>query len=427
MSTPHLSEFELDRLASGTEPTAAQREALESSPALRAQLEERRKGLNAFPELDEQRLLASIRRRAATEEPTVASVVRDVSLGWERLRFALLGAAATLAVSLILRSIPGPPPKPTPLANAPTEVPAAAPAVLALSDGSRVTSGRESRVEVERVSEKLVALQLRTGRASFDVAKKPDRDFQVRVENVVVHVVGTQFTVERSGEDAKVSVTEGRVRVEAPSGTQELGAGETNSFAFVRLDETERGNALEALDQQLSTEYAVADVEPAPGPKPPRKPPAKTNSWQKLAEAGEHDAAFEALQDQGSRVRNEVGELMLAADAARLSNHPREAAGYLERVVSEHARDPRAASAAFTLGGMLLRQLREPTKAARMFATARSLAPNGPLAGDALAREVQAWSTAGDKAKAGARAREYLRLYPNGARVKSVKRFGGLD
>jgi transmembrane sensor len=62
-----------------------------------------------------------------------------------------------------------------------------------------------------------------------------------------------------------------------------------------------------------------------------------------------------------------------------------------------------------------------------VFAGAGKMWPDGPFAEDALAREVEAWSRAGETAQAHARAQDYLRLYPRGARVDAVRKLGGLD
>ena len=49
----------------------------------------------------------------------------------------------------------------------------------------------------------------------------------------------------------------------------------------------------------------------------------------------------------------------------------------------------------------------------------------GPLAEDALAREVEAFSQAGATEQAKARAQDYLRLYPNGRRAETVRMVAG--
>jgi len=110
-----------------------------------------------------------------------------------------------------------------------------------------------------------------------------------------------------------------------------------------------------------------------------------------------------------------------------LSHHPTEALAPLRRVVERHAKDPRAALAAFTLGRVLLDELGQPREGAGAFARARTLAPGGPLAEDALAREVEAMSRAGEVARARSLAVEYEATYPSGARLRAVRRHGGLE
>ena len=75
---------------------------------------------------------------------------------------------------------------------------------------------------------------------------------------------------------------------------------------------------------------------------------------------------------------------------------------------------------------MYLEKLGQPERAARAFETARTLAPAGSLAQDALAREVEALSKGGNVQKAYVRAQEYLERYPNGRRVRAVQLYGGM-
>jgi transmembrane sensor len=160
----------------------------------------------------------------------------------------------------------------------------------------------------------------------------------------------------------------------------------------------------------------------------PRPAPASpiSSGWRPLAESGRYDEARTALKKAGpNAVRDETADLLLAADAARLGGYPAEAVPYLERVVRAHASDPRSSLASFTLGRVLLDELGRPREAADAFARAR--AAGGPLAEDALAREVEAASRAGDTSRSRELAREYQKRYPNGRRAKAVSRFGGLD
>ncbi|HKP62556.1 MAG TPA: hypothetical protein VJV78_37735 [Polyangiales bacterium] len=119
--------------------------------------------------------------------------------------------------------------------------------------------------------------------------------------------------------------------------------------------------------------------------------------------------------------------LMEAADVARKDDRPQLAAEHLRRLLRDHAQSPEAPFAAFTLGRVLLENLGEPAESAAAFALVRAYAPEGSLAQDALAREVEALSKAGHSREAYQRARLYLLLYPSGRRLHAVRLFGGLE
>lgn len=156
--------------------------------------------------------------------------------------------------------------------------------------------------------------------------------------------------------------------------------------------------------------------------------PAAADVWRTLAKQNRYDEAYAALHaDARTYVRDEASDLWLAADTARLSKHPAEAAGYLRTLVSKFRSDSRSGLAAFTLGRVLLDQLGQPREAAGAFALVRSLSPSGALYEDALAREVEAWSRAGDKANARSSAEVYLSKYPTSQRRTSVRSFGGIE
>jgi transmembrane sensor len=144
------------------------------------------------------------------------------------------------------------------------------------------------------------------------------------------------------------------------------------------------------------------------------------SGWRAEANAGHWQDAAIALDAAGpDAIADDPGDLILAADTLRLAGRAREALPLLARVIEDHGDDPRAPAAAFTLGRAQLAR-RQPAAAARTFATARALAPDGPLAEDALAREVEAWVSAGETDKARTRAARYLELYPRGARVAAI-------
>jgi len=272
---------------------------------------------------------------------------------------------------------------------------------LAADTVLRTTGGPAYRViEIER------------GSARFDIVHDPGRTFVVDAGEVRVEDLGTRFVVERIGRRARVSVEYGRVKVAWGAGHQELGAGQSELFP-----------------PESPAPASLPAAEPSPTSAPSRHGASLQNGgrgWKLLAEEGDFDRAYEQLP-RSSELRDSPDDLLSAADVARLSHHPADAVEPLRRVIREHARDPRAPLAGFTLGRILLEQLGRPGEAAEAFAGMQTLAPDGPLVPDALAREVEAWSRAGDPEHARIRAEDYLRRFPDGNRVRSVRRYGGLD
>lgn len=276
---------------------------------------------------------------------------------------------------------------------------------LTLADGSslRLAAGSTLRRLVDEDAR--IELELE-GPASFDVRPDAGRPFIVRVGELELSVLGTRFEVRPSAETLYLSVSEGKVQVARKGIVIALVlAGESGDFAF---------------------EEAVVINEERPPKVPPSRSP-EVNNWRDLARSGEHVAAFEALSRKDAKRPDTPEALMQAADAARLSGHPEQALPYLDRVSRDFAKHPLASLAAFTAGRTRLERLGQPRAAAKSFALARRLAPNGSMAEDALAREVEALSKSGDSAKASEQAQEYLHAYPSGRRMKSVKLYGGLD
>ena len=280
-----------------------------------------------------------------------------------------------------------------------------------LPDGSSVSARtNDARVQPVEVTARAVTLKLESGAAKFSVTPDASRPFRVLARNVTVTVLGTIFDVAFEGSGVRVSVEQGRVRVDSGALSRELVPGETALF---------------------SDTLAVPEPQPTvAGPAAP--PPLATTSggptWRALAQDGDYSSALVRLTLDGpSAVRDIPDDLLLAADVARLGGQPARAVAPLERVVSRHASDSRAPLAAFTLGRVLLDQLGRPREAANAFASARRLAPAGALAQDALAREVESLSRAGDTTRAKSRAQKYLELYPNDRRAASVRRFGGIE
>jgi len=241
--------------------------------------------------------------------------------------------------------------------------------------------------------------ELLAGGARFLVPHDAEHPFIVVASDVVIEDLGTMFTVQYLGADRlRIAVEQGRVGVRT-------------------------------RDTDTNTEVTAGATMDVPTSAPNKKPAAAaavSSSWRPLAEHGHYLEAHQALRKAGpGAVREDAADLLMAADTARLSGHPAEAVPYLDRIVRSHGDDPRAPLAAFTLGRVLLDELGRPGDAIGAFARAR--ARGGPLAEDALAREVEAASRAGSPARSHELALLYRQLYPNGRRAKAVSKFGGLD
>jgi transmembrane sensor len=280
---------------------------------------------------------------------------------------------------------------------------------LQLDDGSLVMlADPRARLVVGPASDARVELTLEEGRGSFEVPARGAREVIVKVARFEVVILAAKFDLnpEPMGDRLKVSVTEGRVDVRWPGGSVEVSAGETASLP-PPPDEAPHAPQIE--------------------PPPANAPAAQRSRFRAEVARRDYVAAFRSLERAPTLADHSSEDLMLAADAARLSGHPAAAVPYLRRLVRAFPNDVRAPVAAFTLGRVLLAELARPADAADAFALAHRLAPTGPLAADALAREVEAAAQAGDRARARRLAERYLAEHPGGPGASAVRRAGGLE
>lgn len=364
-------------------------------------------------------------------------------------RRRVLGAGAAVAGVLLLALLaPRLVPRLEPGAALPV---AGVPAPQQLQDGSVVAAlTPDTEVQTQEQTPGRIVVRLVRGSARFRVTRDVQRLFRVLADDVAVEVLGTEFIVTRAARQTQVNVERGRVRVRWEGGTAELSAGEQGSFPSAPDSLQERLTAdpptavpTPAPPTQLATEEPKAEpVEQEPASAqaalglvptvPHRHPQYKgikaRRSWQDLAHAGQFEQAYTLLSSVPlTAAAREPGELLLAADVARLSRHPAQSVEPLRRVIVDHAADPRASLAAFTLGRILLDDLGRPKEAAGFFGKTQELDPRGDLTEDALAREVEAWWRAGDTAQAQERAAAYVRRYPDGRHLLSVRHYGAVQ
>jgi len=265
-----------------------------------------------------------------------------------------------------------------------------APTAIRLADGSTmVKEARATSYELVRDHARDVAVAVASGKLRFKVDAASARRFVVTTKNVRVSVYSAEFSVAHFNHKTVVEVYRGYVELEQPdAGKRRLGSGESAELGPPPTKTAQTGS-----DDANATE------------------PPETKPVHKLRH---HSPAQRRLA---------VSELLKKADHARAEGRPADAIAPLSRVVRRFTSDPRAAMAAFTIGRIYLADLNRPTAAARAFRRVETLTPRGPLAEDALAREVQSWAAAGHKDMARTRARRYLERYPNGHRVRAMKNY----
>jgi transmembrane sensor len=337
-----------------------------------------------------------------------------------RRRTRVAGSALLLGVAVALGVSQGLLPSGREAGKAPSVVQDSVGRGLRFSDGSsaRMLDAR-SQVEVVAVTASAIDLRLTAGRGDFDVVPTPGRTFAVHVDGIVVRVLGTRFRVEREDQGAYVSVYRGKVEVRWPGGARVLAQGQTGHFP----------EEIAEAGPETAGPSKVESAAPVPAATESTRPaaPASRARFRALATRGRYAEAYRVLAGAPGVVDSGAEDLMLAADAARLSGHPAEATPYLQQIVRKYRGDERAPLAAFTLGRILLYQLGRPAEAADAFALVRKILPEGALSPDALAREAEAANRADQRERARGLAQEYVAKYPTGRRLESVRRYGQIE
>jgi transmembrane sensor len=300
---------------------------------------------------------------------------------------------------------------------------------MQLADGSRVhVVSSDGELSVERNERDQIGLRLAAGVARFEVVPNTRRRFIVAAGSVEVGVVGTVFEVERAEGRVRVSVSEGKVRVRAGAGTAFVQAGQSTWFDEPGVPAPSASSASDSSSVPTNSVGSIGSINKLRSARSRRgsvREETPRAAWRSLGQSGDYEGAYRLLA-QGTAVEDDSEALMDAADAARLSGHSEAAVAYLRKVLSDHRAAPVAPLAAFTLGRVLLERLGQPSEAADAFAMARTIAPQGSLAQDALAREVEALSKAGHPHEAYQRAHQYVESYPEGRRLRAVQLYGGL-
>ena len=146
--------------------------------------------------------------------------------------------------------------------------------------------------------------------------------------------------------------------------------------------------------------------------------------WERLAEAGDFEAARASLQSRGGfeavLVTATAPQLMTLVDIARASGSRERAVAALRRVVGVFRDAPEAPLAAWTLGN-LLDQAGDDNGASEAYSLYRRLSPGGDFAEDALAREVDTALSQGNLELSARLIAQYENEFPNGRSLEEFR------
>jgi transmembrane sensor len=277
-----------------------------------------------------------------------------------------------------------------------------------LDDGSRITVGSDSRVEMVENTGGRIHGVLREGWARFEVNPGGPRRWVIDTGAFEVEVIGTAFTLSRRAEGARVRVHHGRVQVRGAlvsGGAFQLVAG--GQYAAVSHNNAKRRQAMENTVNG-PTEPGPADLSGA------LFSPSATG----LPTSG-------ALTGEAARdTRNSGAQALHRADQLRAGGRLEQAARVLARELNAHPHGRDAGLVALTLAQLQLDALGLPAEAARSFSRAAQL-PTLPsaLREQAVARRVEALAQAGLVEEANQAAAAYTRAYANGAWTDAVRRW----
>jgi transmembrane sensor len=288
-------------------------------------------------------------------------------------------------------------------------------ATFVLSDGSSIELEPGGSIATTENDGQRASLVLVQGEATFDIVPS-QRQWTIDAGLATIEVLGTRFRVQRTDQEVDVSVERGTVRLRSEHldiSQQLLRPGETARIAIGPTNEETDGDGQQVVEAEEAEQATQEEMEPLASTSTP---------WEALARRGRFEEAYGRLGSRGLATQTEqarsIEELLLLADVARLSGHPREAVAPLEQAIAQYSAHRRASVAAFTLGRLHADVLGSPTGAVSAFERCLALGPPAALHADALARLAEARNRAGDREGAQAAAQEYLERYPDGQRAR---------
>jgi transmembrane sensor len=299
---------------------------------------------------------------------------------------------------------------------------------IRFSEGTEVALQPEGQARVIELTETGAHLMLESGRALVSVTPNRKGHWTFSAGPFIVEVKGTRFEIGWNPRDDifQVTLSEGKVTISgcALGDARPLFAGETLR-ASCRTHDFRIAPTAAPSSFPARAEEPVDSPMPAPSVSAIVAAPSSSRpfggvageTWQSLARANRFKEAFRRVNERGfdaELARADAEDLLLLGDVSRLSGNYGHALRAYEKVRSRAPGTERAANAAFAMGRVYFDQRDAYGEAARWFATYSSERSDGPLAREALGRQMEALSRAGDRAGADRAAEQYLRQYPKG-------------
>ncbi len=331
------------------------------------------------------RMLGEIRRRSKVAAQRRAALAVSGTL-IVFLGIGLLVGQRLLSVNALPRSVPS-------LATSP------------LPDGSSVVVLSGDPIRLIHVSPDKMDLEVTRGRVRFEVTKRPSRTFEVRAGEVRVQVLGTVFEVSRDNDIVKVEVFEGRVRVlRLEQQERSLSAGETMTLPAV-------GAALaDEVAPSVSMHQDSASSAPSERTTKKEHRPKATNS------SGRERGEAEEVKP------TRFATLVAQAEASLSRGELIEAERMYAQAADEGPDEAQRPVIIFRRALLLLQDLKQPRRAARIFAELDAEGTPRALREDAAAREVEAWAAAGELGLAKTKARAFIERFPDSYRKATVEK-----
>lgn len=331
------------------------------------------------------------------------------------MTIALAGASAAVVTLLVLHlskpqtnGVAQVPHKPSAEPVVATKLPDPVVAATASADpakGLEIRAGRADTVVRSLPSATNTSYELTRGEATFVVKEPLPKPLTIQVRDLVVKDIGTVFSVAmQPNKTVIVSVSEGLVQVNGPGVDVFINAGQTRRFPW-----GSQQIAPAVVAARRPTAVRIPPVPPAPAV-PATEPAPMAPRWVELAELKHYQEAFVHLQAEDPPEDTlSPAELLLAADAARLSRHERQALPYLNNYLKRFGQQNDVPLVQFTLGKVLM-SVGQYAQAAETF----ELIQDGTLAQESFVRAIEARLRAGDRQSAQALAQKYARRFPQG-------------